>query len=274
MLDSKIKIIIATHKKYRMPNDSMYIPVHVGAAGKKNNDGTALELGYAKDDTGENISLKNPYYCELTGLYWAWKNLTADYIGLVHYRRHFKGKTKSKDPFECVLTQKEAEDLIKKYKVIVPKKRKYYIETLYSHYAHTHYAEQLDITRNIISEKYPEYLYAYDSVTKQTWGYMFNMMIMEKSYLNDYCTWLFTILEELENRIDMPELSAFQLRFYGRVSEIIFNVWLKYQIENGNLSQNNVKEVPCIHMEKINWFKKGTAFIKAKFVLRKYEGSF
>ena len=76
-----IKIIVATHKKYWMPEDSMYLPVHVGAAGKAG-------IGYQRDDTGKNISDKNPNFCELTGLYWAWKNLKADYVGLAHYRRH------------------------------------------------------------------------------------------------------------------------------------------------------------------------------------------
>ena len=47
-----IKIIIATHKKYEMPKDDMYIPLHVGKAGKE-------DLSYIGDDTGENISLKN-----------------------------------------------------------------------------------------------------------------------------------------------------------------------------------------------------------------------
>ena len=62
-----IKIIVATHKKYKMPNDAMYLPVQVGAEGKET-------LGYVRDNEGENISHKNPNYCELTGLYWAWKN--------------------------------------------------------------------------------------------------------------------------------------------------------------------------------------------------------
>ena len=77
-----IKIIVATHKKYKMPNDSIYLPVQVGTENKES-------LGYQPDNDGENISSKNPYFCELTGLYWAWKNLDADYIGLSHYRRHF-----------------------------------------------------------------------------------------------------------------------------------------------------------------------------------------
>ena len=74
---------------------------------------------------------------------------------------------------ECVLTGDELAQLIPKYKIIVPKRRNYYIESLYSHYAHTHYAEHLDITREIISEKYPDYLESFDKVMKQTGGYMF-----------------------------------------------------------------------------------------------------
>ena len=77
-----IKVIVATHKKYWMPSDKMYLPLHVGAEGKQS-------LGYATDNTGDNISSKNANYCELTGLYWAWKNIQSDYIGLVHYLRHF-----------------------------------------------------------------------------------------------------------------------------------------------------------------------------------------
>ena len=77
-----VKILIATHKKYEMPKDDIYLPVQVGKEGKE-------ELGYQGDNDGTNISSKNPFFCELTGLYWAWKNLNADYIGLCHYRRHF-----------------------------------------------------------------------------------------------------------------------------------------------------------------------------------------
>ena len=88
-MENKATIIIATHKKYQMPADKMYLPVHVGAEGKKDSDGNDLDLGYVKDNTGDNISLKNPSFCELTGLYWAWKNVDSDYVGLAHYRRHF-----------------------------------------------------------------------------------------------------------------------------------------------------------------------------------------
>lgn len=267
-MNSDIQIIIATHKKYQMPSDSMYLPLHVGAEGK------SLDLGYTKDNTGDNISELNLSFCELTGLYWAWKNLNSAYIGLAHYRRHFSMRKKNKNPFDNVLSYEEIKPYLGKIKVFIPNKRKYYIESLYSHYSHSHYSEHLDITREIIQEKYPEYLNVFDKVMKQTYGYMFNMMIMQKEYFDQYCTWLFDILFELQKRVDMPELSTFQARFYGRVSEIIFNVWLQYQLECGNLHSTEVMEILCIHMEKINWIKKGGSFLKAKFFGKKYEGSF
>ena len=115
-----IKIIIATHKQYFMPSDDMYLPLHVGKLGKE-------ELGYQGDDTGDNISAKNPNYCELTGLYWAWKNLPNDYLGLIHYRRFFSVKNRAerkKNPLETLyLTHEEASQLLSQYDVIVPSKR-------------------------------------------------------------------------------------------------------------------------------------------------------
>lgn len=259
-----VKVIIATHKKYKMPNDAMYIPLHVGREGKD-------EIGYVGDNTGEHISEKNSKFCELTGLYWAWKNLECDYLGLVHYRRHFSLKSllqqKKRGVFNSVLSTEEAQNILKEYPIIVPKKRYYVIETLYSHYEHTHYAEHLDVTRDIIKELYPEYLKEYDKVMNQKSGHMFNMFIMRKDLSDQYCQWLFSILFELEKRLGDKEYSYFQGRFYGRVSELIFNVWLMHQ-------DIPYKEVPYMHMEKINWFKKGFAFLKAKFTSEKYEGSF
>ena len=268
-----VKIIIATHKKYEMQKDDMYLPLHVGAEGKVDENNRPLDLGYQKDNTGENISELNASYCELTGLYWAWKNLDEDFIGLSHYRRHFCIK-KSKRDFVNVLSYKEIEPYLDSIRVFVPQKRKYYIESLYSHYAHTHYAEHLDVVREIIQKDYPSYLKSFDKIVKQTSGYMFNMMIMQRDLLDDYCTWLFDILFKAGEKINVGNENAFQGRFYGRISEIIFNVWLDEQIQSGKLKINEIKEIQCIHMEKINWLKKGTAFLNAKFLGKKYGGSF
>ena len=151
-----IKILVATHKQYWMPEDSVYMPIHVGREGK-------ADIGYTGDNTGDNISSKNANYCELTGLYWAWKNLDADYIGLVHYRRYFTRKEvrSVEDKKNQILTGAEWEKLLSQYPVVVADKRKYYIESNRSHYNHAHYAEGLDVAEQIIAEKYPEYSAAF-----------------------------------------------------------------------------------------------------------------
>ena len=257
----KIKVIIATHKKYDMPDDKMYLPLHVGAKGKN-------DLGYQKDNEKDNISSKNPYFCELTGLYWAWKNLDVEYIGLAHYRRHFSSKkVNKKDLFKSVLKYEEAENLFKKVDIIVPKKRKYYIENLYSHYANTLYVEPLDETGKIIEEMYPEYSKEFDKLKKRTSAHMFNMFIMKKDKLDEYCAWLFDILFELEKRVDNTKYDDFHARFYGRISELLLDVWV-------NKNKIKYEEVKEMDMQNVNWLKKGTSFLNAKFTGKKYGKSF
>ena len=145
---------------------------------------------------------------------------------------------------------------------------------MYSHYAHTHYVEHLDVVREIIKKDYPAYEKSFDKVLKHRYGYMFNMMIMEKELMGDYCTWLFDILLKAGQKINVGKENTFQGRFYGRISEIIFNVWLDEQIQSGKIKKEEIKEIPCIHMEKTNWCKKGSSFLKAKFLGKKYESSF
>ena len=263
-----IKILVATHKEYQMPRDPIYLPIYVGKA--LNNK----DIGYIGDNTGNNISKKNASFCELTALYWGWKNLECDYIGLAHYRRYFTMKKNlflKKDKFKYVLSSGQIESLLSKYNVIVPKKRRYFIETLYSHYEHTHYKKHLDVTKKIIEEKYPEYIKSFDKVMRQRSGYMFNMYVMKKEFSDEYCEWLFDILFELEDRVGNAGLSGYQQRFYGRVSEIIFNCWLLYQKQKRTIF---IKEINCLHIEKINWKVKMKSFLRAKFMHEKYERSF
>lgn len=245
-----IKIIVATHKPYRMPEGEMYLPVHVGAQGKES-------IGFQRDDEGENISEKNLNYCELTGLYWAWKNLRADYIGLAHYRRHFAGRRLFGDKWERVISQGELEEKLEEYDVLLPKPRDYWIESSYSHYAHAHHAIDLDTTREILEERYPEYLPAFDKVMGLSVGHRFNMFVMKRKYFDRWCTWLFDVLFELEGRLDISSYSAYDARVFGFVAERLLDVWL---ITN----KVRYKDMPYVFTEQQNWFKKGGDFIKRK----------
>ena len=263
-----IKIIIACHKKCEVPSDPVYFPVHVGAEGKES-------IGFTPDNTGDNISTKNNKISELTGLYWAWKNLPCDYLGLVHYSRYFAARSHfGTASLSDVLTSEQATQLLSRYRVILPKRRKYYVETMYSHYAHTLDGTHLDITREIVSKRCPEYLKSFDEVMGRTWGHMFNMFIMTKPLADEYCGWLFPLLFELEEKIDMSTKSLFDSRRIGSVAELMLDVWLGRQFEEGNIKPEDIHEVPYIYTRKINWFKKVTGFLMAKFFHRKYTKSF
>ncbi len=259
-----INLLIAAHKKYKMPLGNFYMPIFVGSKNKVN-------IGYQRDDEGENISEKNPYFCELTALYWGWKNLGGEFLGLVHYRRYFTNKNFLYRLFhkkqDCILEDIEIKNLLEENEIILPKKRNYYIETIYSHYSHTHYEKDLILTKKIIGEKHSEYLKTFDFVLKQKKAHMFNMYIMKKEYSDQYCEWLFDILFELEKEIDIKKYDAFQARVFGRISEILLNVWvLKNRLK--------YKEIGYINIENINWCVKGKAFLAAKFKKEKYGKSF
>lgn len=246
-----IKILVATHKPYWMPNDDVYLPIQVGAEGKES-------LDFVGDNTGDNISSKNLDYCELTGLYWAWKNLEADYVGNVHYRRYFMKKPVclfGQGKRENILSNREWETLLEKHPIIVPNKRKYYIETVKNQYIHAHDPATFMVMRDILLEMYPSYVTAFDNLDTRRWAHMFNMFVMRKDYFDAYCEWLFAILFELEKRIPNPEP-----RLFGFLSERLLDVWL----ESNKLAY---KEIPVAFMEKQDWVKKGVNFIIRK-VLR------
>jgi len=257
-----IGIFIALHKQYSYPKSVPYIAIQVGAKDKEK----FLDVS---DDTGDNISEKNPYFCELTALYWAWKNSDCDYLGLVHYRRYFKGRLK----FEVngkkkgVLSKEECDGLLRKADVILPKKRKYYIETLYSHYAHTMYVEPLDLTGEIIKKKYGDYYAEFLRLKKRRSAHIFNMAVMKKEIFDKYCEWLFSILFELESEVDFTKYSDFHARFFGRISELLLDVYI-------NVNKIKYTEVKVISVEKTKWLKKILGFLGAKLFKKKYDKSF
>lgn len=248
---TSISIIVATHKQYRMPDDPLYVPLLVGA--ERNN----IDWKGKKDNTGDNISGKNPHYCELTGLYWAWKNLDADYIGLVHYRRHFADGRWWKKKDERIITKPEVSSLLQDADILLPKPRHYWIETNFSQYVHAHHQEDLDLTRQIIRDRYPQYLRAFDRTMQKRSGHRFNMMIMKKKLMDQYCSWLFDVLTDLEGKLDISAYSKNDQRVFGFVGERLLDVW----IETNSYRYINI---PYVFLEKQNWWTKGMRFIGRK----------
>ena len=234
----KISILVAAHKKYDVPGEEPYLPVHVGAAV------SSVSLPYQRDDEGDNISFKNPTYCELTGIYWAYKNLSADYIGLNHYRRYF-GTKKHR------LNYADFEKLLNKADLILPKKRHYYIETVASQYEHAH-GDDLKVVEEAIKESFPDYLDAFHAVMKRRSIHLFNMFVMKKDIFDAYCSFLFPLLEACEEQLkDKP-------RVYGFLSERMMDVF----VEKNALSY---LEINVYNTEPQHWGKKIISFLGRKF---------
>lgn len=259
MINLDIKVLVVSHKKYRMPKDSIYIPIQVGSTEEN-------FTGFLRDNIGDNIASANPRLCELTAIYWAWKNLKTDYIGLTHYRRHFTKKNFiqriGKDKFDIVLSENELKEELKNDVIIVPNKRKYYIETMESHFIHLPYTFEKDykILRKVISEQTPEYLDAYDKVMNRTWAHMFNMFIMKWKWFDEYCSWLFPIIFECDKRVDVTGYNYAEAREVAYFGEFLLDVWMEKNVIPYN-------EVSVMFMEKQNWIKKIGIFL-----LRKVKG--
>ena len=253
-----IKILVATHKEYKMPKDNMYLPIQVGAEGKQS-------FGFQRDNIGENISSVNPRMCELTAIYWAWKNLDVDYIGLVHYRRHFTTvkrikRLKVKDKFTMILSKEEAERILKQYDLILPNKRKYYIESIQSHFIHLPYTfeKDLNVLGETIKELAPDYFDAYETVMNRSWAHMFNMFVMKKEYFDKYCEWLFPILQEVDRKIDVTEYTPMEARAVAYFGEFMLDIW-------NEKNRIPYKEADVMFMEKQSMLKKAWVALKRKW---------
>lgn len=207
-----VTIFTMTHKKFDTPGDPIYMPLHVGRAGGE-------DYGYAGDDTGDNISDKNCYYGELTGVYWVWKNVrTTDYVGICHYRRYFcteEGR---------ILTQKDYLSILKEYDMIVSKKLKLNY-SYFDGYASDYNIFDLVTTGEVIRQIYPEYYDTFERLVHGNGTYFGNMMAASKALYDEYAAWLFTIFAEVEKRIDPSGYDDYHKRVYGFISEFLLLVW-------------------------------------------------
>lgn len=254
-----LKILVASLKPYWMPADSIYLPIQVGAIGKD-----PIE-NFLRDDSGQNISEKNQYYSELSGLYWAWKNLDCEYLGLCHYRRYFGHRSFSRDPEKLrrsILNREEIEKLLDSNDLILPRSRNYFIETIRSQYIHAHSERDLIQVENILAEKYPEYLSSFEKVMNRRRIHLWNMFIMPKILADEYCAWLFDILFTYEHWMDQKNLIDEKRRLFGYISERLLDVWL---------CSKNLKaaEVDVVMLERVNWTKKIFSFLGRKFQSRR-----
>lgn len=210
-----ISIFAITHVPFIPPIDPIYIPLQVGHC---NHD----DYGYLADDIGENISDKNQYYSELTGLYWIWKNYSgADYLGLCHYRRYFLNGQGT------LMTESDYINILSKYDVIVsePVLGPYDYRTVYSR---SHDIRNLELTGEIIMELYPEYYSTFQEVLTEKHCYVGNLFVAPRTLFDAYCKWLFSIFSALEDRIDVTGYDEYHKRVFGFLAEQLLIIWIRH----------------------------------------------
>ena len=212
------QIYVITHK----PIEGIGLPEHysklfVGAYRLSAQEKSSLE-DYDFDDSGINISDKNSNYCELTGLYWIWKNQGAEYVGISHYRRFF-------EEAGALLPMGKAKAILREADIIVAK-RQWVERNVKAQFERFHSPGDLALVRRIIEEKYPDYLGSFDLAMSKCFLFSFNMMVCRKKLFDRYCAWLFGILEACEARVDLASYDAYQKRIFGFLSERLLMVFL------------------------------------------------
>ena len=239
-------IFIACHKPCFIPKDEMFYPVWVGAE-----HASCCPEGMQPDNEGDNISAKNPDYCELTAQYWAWKNADCDYYGFFHYRRFLAfdrvlkaGPDNNADSFPVPYIELDnIWDDLSDYKLnsdsmrrvmhsfdIITVCRERINETVYEQYAKYHDSAVLDTALDILKEKHPEFGEAADSYLSSKDIYYMNMFIMSRKHFHEYMEWLFDILDELEQRLEEIQKKP---RYMGFIAERLFGIYYTYCLAHG-----------------------------------------
>ena len=254
MEKEKLKIFLSYHKKTPCYKSEVFQPIHVGA------ENSAEIVDFAiSDNTGENISYLNPYYCELTGYYWVLKNYINHfddaYIGFSHYRRlpdilnisdadtpsiYGMGYNESKVFFE-EMDKSDLAYYCKDFDIILPCSVYLYAKTvnpqLRSDEEHYNVYDQFKIEHNgsdlldrlkiVIESDYPQYINALSKCFLSERTHSFNIYIMKKELLKSFLEWEFDILEKVGKLAGGWEQDKYH-RMAGFVGECLINVWLNY----------------------------------------------
>lgn len=276
----KIKIGVAYHKPAALLEDDIFVAVHAGKtmANEANKDGKpgAEESAWMRmflkgDDSGVNISDQNRRYCENTVLFWLWQNQeqleNPDYLGLMHYRRqlmfnedYFRVLDERKMKLGCFhfddmygdyaenagLTRYYVEKLAARYPMIVFKPlRLKNGKSVYEEYQDYPFLDikDLDTALAVLRKKYPE-----DAVTAEEYihsdvMYGYNIFVMRKDYFDDYCRWLFDILQEVDRRMDYSAKSLAGMRTVSYLAERLYGIYITKILKR---DKNAVKHLPAV----------------------------
>ena len=228
----------------RTLDEPPFVPLHVGAALAKR------DHGMVRDDAGDTISTRNPRYCEMTGIYWVWRNVDLpDHVGFLHYRRFFdfrpgREREVEEDGFvkEIRLTPKVVEEygldagtiggLLKDCDGLLPKPfdvRAHGYRSVRDQYRSfpQHIDAHLDLLAGIMERRGANDARALREVLDGPTFYANNMFVFSADLFRRYCEWIFPILDELDERIDLRGLDRQQRRAVGYLAERLMSVFVR-----------------------------------------------
>ena len=218
-----LKIYVVTHKPCSIPSDGILTPLHVGRTISPYKDELSWMQG---DDTGANISSKNGSYCEMTAHYWIWKNVhDTEYVGVCHYRRFF-GIDLSANTINDVLADAD----------VLMVEPSWHVDSVYSYFAKFMGAENMTILSMVMKKRFPGYFDTLEKICDGIKFHPFNMLLCRKGLFDDYCQWMFTILEECERYVK-PAPYTNARRTLAYMAELLTGVYFIHR-------QLRIKTVP------------------------------
>ncbi len=265
----RIKIFVSRRidKNSTIINNPIFQDVRCGAVFDKS------PSYYLGDNTGDNISQLRVPFCELTVMYWAWKNEDADYYGLCHYRRFptFISKSLELSYYGVATEGKLTDKTIKKYKLndqklyekkipqadiwiaagivdvekFLTTKNRPMLTTVFDILMCREdlYNPSIAIvTLKLIDEICPQFSSAAHRYLKSTKFYAYNCFVMKKQLFNMMCEFMFPILFRLNEMYNFSLLSGNKQRTPGYMSEFLYGVFISWAIEQGY----NVKTTPLV----------------------------
>ncbi|GCD52926.1 DUF4422 domain-containing protein [Acetobacter pasteurianus] len=245
----KVTIYTACHDNFQNPCDNIYTPM---LCGKKNKN---IVTNFMGDDTGQNISDLNYCFCELTALYWMWKNdKTSDIVGLSHYRRFFAKKTYGNNLFykmpsnpdekierEEIAAGNDFDYLMGDVDLVVSLKQD--VGNVLHNYRLYHNIDDMFLVERMIQRLHPEYMDAYRFFMREECAiYRYNMFVGKKAVVDKYCEWIFSILLPLADLKFFNNYSDYQKRIFGFISERIMGVWLLHNRDKLLIEERPVVE--------------------------------
>lgn len=192
------------------------------------------------DDIGENISARNVNYCELTALYWIWKNrLAGAHVETAHTSEVIGIHAPSSDAYAGVYQYRRLLDIndaqlahLAAYDVDVVLPYPTMCEPdIFEHHERYVKSSDWDAMVQALEELHPEYMETYHRIFKGNYMYNYNILLAKETVLCDYCAWLFPILERTEELSD-PKGWERADRYIGYLGENLETLYFMHHAED------------------------------------------